>query len=195
MQVKADGIDTSGLAQLLGKCHHKPTTNASDLANYAVGTNMFPFTVLCVPAWVQEKQFLTHPGIQLVVQQTVKLHFTARLFPAFKQRGGTRKRDCEPEERSNNRAALSAEWWITHFVYSVTTPFSSTKTKKATKSSDSGLLPHHLCTSLHFSVRSNTWKQISNSGKVFLLCEAQILTLFSTVKNNTWFIVFLCYAP
>lgn len=86
MQVKADGTDTSGLAELLGKCHHKLTTNACDLSNYTVGTNMFPFTVLYVTAWVQEKQFLTHPGIQLVVQQTVKLHFTDRLFPEFKQR-------------------------------------------------------------------------------------------------------------
>lgn len=91
--MKVAGTDSSGLAELLGKCHHKPTSNASDLANYTAGTNMFPFTVLCVPAWVQEKQFLTHSGIQLIVQQTVKLHFTARLFPAFKQRGGAGKRD------------------------------------------------------------------------------------------------------
>lgn len=193
--MKADGTDTSGLAELLGKCHHKPTTNASDLANYTVGTNMFPFTVLCVPAWVQEKQFLTHPGIQLVVQQTVKLHFTARLFPAFKQRGSAGRRDCEPGERSGSRAALSAEWRITPFANSAATFFSSTKAEKATKSSDSGLPPHNLCTSLHFSVNSNAWQQISNSGEVFLLCEAQLLTLFSTVQNNIWFIFFLFYAP
>lgn len=77
MQVKADGTDTSGLAELLGKHHHKPTTNASDLANYPAGTNVFPFTVLYLPVWVQEKQFLLHAGIQLIVKQTVKLHFTA----------------------------------------------------------------------------------------------------------------------
>lgn len=156
VEVKADGTDTSGLAELLGKCHHKPTTNASDLSNYSVGTNMFPFTVLCVTAWVQEKQFLTHPGIQLVVQQTMKLHFTDRLFPEFKQKGGAGKRDCEPAERSGNRAAFSVEWMITPFAYSVTTLFSSTKAEKETKSSGLELLPHHLCTSLHFAVNSNT---------------------------------------
>lgn len=37
VEVKADGTDTSGLAVLLGKCHYKPTTNASDLSNYSVG--------------------------------------------------------------------------------------------------------------------------------------------------------------
>lgn len=151
---------------------------------------MFPFTVLCVTAWVQEKQFLTHPGIQLVVQQTMKLHFTDRLFPEFKQKGGAGKRDCEPAERSGNRAAFSVEWRITPFAYSLTTLFSSTKADKETKSSGSGLLPHHLCTSLHFAVNSNTWQQISNSGEVFLLCEEQLFTLFSTVKNNIWFTVF-----
>lgn len=123
VQVKADGAGISGLAELLGKCHHKPNTDASDLANYTVGTNMFPFTVVCVPVWVQEKQFLSHPGMQLVVQQTVKLLVTARLFPAFKQRGGAGKRGCEPGERS----ALSAEWRIPPFAYSVTALFSSTK--------------------------------------------------------------------
>lgn len=75
--MKADGTDTSGLATLLGKCHHKPTTNASDSANYSAGTNVFPFALLYVPVWVQEKQFLMHPGIQLIAKQTVKLHFTA----------------------------------------------------------------------------------------------------------------------
>lgn len=75
--MKADGTDTSGLSELLGKCHDKCTTNASDSANYPAGTSVFPFTVLCVPMWVQEKQFLMHPGIELIVKQTVKLHFAA----------------------------------------------------------------------------------------------------------------------
>lgn len=59
-QGKADETDNTGLAELLGKCHHKPTTNASDLANYTVGTNMFPFTVLCVPAWVHTGEAISN---------------------------------------------------------------------------------------------------------------------------------------
>lgn len=76
--MKAYGTDTSGYPELLGKCHDKRTTNASDSANYPVGTNMFPFTVLYLPVWVQEKQFLMHPGIELIVKQSVKLHFAAK---------------------------------------------------------------------------------------------------------------------
>lgn len=51
--------------------------------------------------------------------------------------------------------------------------------------------PCHQCTSLHFPVSCNTWWQIRNSGKAFLLLESQLLTLFYTVKNNTCFLIFV----
>lgn len=70
VQVKADGTDTSGLAELRRKCHHTaPALMTSHAANYPAGTIVFP--VMSVP-WVQERQFLLYPGTQLVV----KLHLT-----------------------------------------------------------------------------------------------------------------------
>lgn len=118
MQAKADGTDTSGLAELLGKCHRKPTSNASDSANYPAGTSVFSFTVLYVPVWVQEKQFLMHPGIQLIVNQTVKLHFTGT-GPACTKTLSKEvvQGETKPRERSGSTATWGAECKITLFSY------------------------------------------------------------------------------
>lgn len=156
VQVEADGPHTSGLAELLGQHHRKPTPNASDSATYPAGSNVFPFALLYVPVWIQEKQFLMHPGIQLMVKQTVKLHFAATGTGCTKPlsmrlvQGGT----VNPQKGQATRQPPG----FTLFGYFVTTPSSCTKAKKADWISDTGCF--FPVTTLPFSQEESCSRQL-----------------------------------
>lgn len=115
----------------------------------------FPSLFCTCPVWVQEKQFLKHPGMQMMVKQTVKLHFTAT-GPGFTK--PISKEVVQGEAVSPEKGQATQQPWVqsARLLFLATTPSCSTKAKKATKSSDSGFFPHHWCPSLHFPVSCNT---------------------------------------
>lgn len=119
VQVKAGGNDTRGLAELLGKCHHKPTGNASGSANYPAGTDVFPFTVLYMPC-VGTGEAISNASADCEADCEIAFHrYRARLYQAFKQRGGA-GRDCKHREGSGSTAARGAEHKIALFGYFLT---------------------------------------------------------------------------